>query len=347
MKKPISLLLIITLLLAMAACGRPAPAVNPPLILAEKYLLDLDYEQALLQFEQAIEIEPKNPRGYVGQMVAWIADPGRPEAPPAWPKLPDLPSLPPVDADPKPEDILPVIFDWYKGHDLPEFLRKLIDALLRQWPEAQWLKDELEKLDGAEKPTEGTTKEDPKAKPPLVRQNSYSADETLTDYYTFEYNSYGTRKRYNSYSADGTPDGYSIYEYNSDGTLRRYTSHSADGTPGGYRTYEYNSDGTLRRQNICDSADGMPSDYFTYEYNSDRTEKRINNYNADGTLSFYYTSEYNFDGTLKRQNWYESDGMLSGFSTYEYSSDGTVTRQNVYDADGTLSSYTTYEYGTW
>jgi len=74
MKKLLSLATIAALLLtALATCGKPvAPAVNPPLVLGEKYLTDLDYEAAVLQFEQAISIEPKNPRGYLGKADALL-----------------------------------------------------------------------------------------------------------------------------------------------------------------------------------------------------------------------------------------------------------------------------------
>lgn len=63
MRKIIALVLIFAFaLITFAACVQKPVAVNAPLILGEKYLLDLDYEQALLSFEQALKIEPKNPR---------------------------------------------------------------------------------------------------------------------------------------------------------------------------------------------------------------------------------------------------------------------------------------------
>jgi len=71
-KKSCLFALVATLLLALAACGAPAAIPNPPLVLGEKYLADLDYEQALLQFDQAIAIEPKNPRGYLGKADALL-----------------------------------------------------------------------------------------------------------------------------------------------------------------------------------------------------------------------------------------------------------------------------------
>ena len=71
-KKLLPVALIAAMIVALFACGAPAAVPNPPLVLGEKYLTDLDYEQALLQFVQAITIEPKNPRGYLGKADALL-----------------------------------------------------------------------------------------------------------------------------------------------------------------------------------------------------------------------------------------------------------------------------------
>ena len=81
MKKLTALFLAAVLLLALFACGKESlPISNPPLILAEKFLTDLDYEQAILQFDQAIDIDPKNPRGYLGKADALLHLDRQPEA---------------------------------------------------------------------------------------------------------------------------------------------------------------------------------------------------------------------------------------------------------------------------
>ena len=73
MKKTLSIALAAVLLLALFACGKPyVPAPNLPLVLGEKSLADLDYEAAVLQFDQAIQIDPKNPRGYLGKADALL-----------------------------------------------------------------------------------------------------------------------------------------------------------------------------------------------------------------------------------------------------------------------------------
>ena len=76
MKKPIIIFILLAVLtLSLAACGaQPAPTLTAAdyLDLGEKYLLDLDYDQALVQFLKVIEIEPMNPRGYTGAAEAYV-----------------------------------------------------------------------------------------------------------------------------------------------------------------------------------------------------------------------------------------------------------------------------------
>ena len=65
----------ICLLSLVAACAK----AEKPLIVAElldfgeKYLLEIDYEQAIVQFTKVIEIEPMNVRGYTGMAEAYLA----------------------------------------------------------------------------------------------------------------------------------------------------------------------------------------------------------------------------------------------------------------------------------
>ena len=64
--------LIIT---GLTACTKPThpPTATELLALGEKYLLELNYEQALVQFNKVIEIEPMNPRGYTGAAESYVA----------------------------------------------------------------------------------------------------------------------------------------------------------------------------------------------------------------------------------------------------------------------------------
>ena len=74
-----AVVIIILIMLAACGCGRAAPtaggavqSVAELLSLGEKYLLELDYEQAVVCFTRVIEIEPMNPRGYTGAADAYV-----------------------------------------------------------------------------------------------------------------------------------------------------------------------------------------------------------------------------------------------------------------------------------
>ncbi|MDR1464019.1 MAG: hypothetical protein LBJ11_01790 [Oscillospiraceae bacterium] len=150
-KKLLASLLALALLLSLFACS---PSADGPLTAdawiakGEKYLLDLDYEQAILAFDEAIKIDPKNPRAQIGPVVVWVLNPDRPAAPPVWPS--DLPPLPadspanPLDpANPDPEIILPPILKWLEDHGLLDFLQKLLERLAERWPEIPLFQTEL------------------------------------------------------------------------------------------------------------------------------------------------------------------------------------------------------------
>jgi len=64
--------LVIIPLTACANAEKPLAAAEL-LNLGEKYLLEMDYEQALVYFTKLIEIEPMNPRGYTGAAEVYIA----------------------------------------------------------------------------------------------------------------------------------------------------------------------------------------------------------------------------------------------------------------------------------
>ena len=63
--------IMVSLLAACSQSELPLTAAGL-LDLGEKYLLELNYEQALVQFLAVIEIEPMNPRGYTGAAEAYL-----------------------------------------------------------------------------------------------------------------------------------------------------------------------------------------------------------------------------------------------------------------------------------
>jgi tetratricopeptide (TPR) repeat protein len=75
MRKHIELLAIFIIILSvLTACSKSAPSLTAAelLDLGEKYLLELNYEQAIVHFIELIQIDPKNPRGYLGAAEAYL-----------------------------------------------------------------------------------------------------------------------------------------------------------------------------------------------------------------------------------------------------------------------------------
>ena len=72
MKRVFSLLLILALTLSLAACGN-SNGWQEQYDLGQKYLTEGNYEEAILAFTAAIEIDPKRAPAYVGRGRAYIA----------------------------------------------------------------------------------------------------------------------------------------------------------------------------------------------------------------------------------------------------------------------------------
>ncbi|MCD7804358.1 MAG: tetratricopeptide repeat protein [Oscillospiraceae bacterium] len=75
MKKLLSLILAVLLTVTMfTSCADTAEALTSVYLnLGEKYLTDLDYEEAIVYFNKVIEVEPKNARAYLGSAEAYVA----------------------------------------------------------------------------------------------------------------------------------------------------------------------------------------------------------------------------------------------------------------------------------
>ncbi|WP_031554944.1 tetratricopeptide repeat protein [Oribacterium sp. FC2011] len=66
MKKVSTLLMDILLIVCLCACVSNAQKIHKQLELGNKFLAELDYEQAILAFNKVIKIDPKNTDAYMG-----------------------------------------------------------------------------------------------------------------------------------------------------------------------------------------------------------------------------------------------------------------------------------------
>ena len=73
MKRICSLLLTLALVLGLCACGSKAPTWQEQYDLGVKYLSEGNYEEAIIAFNAAIEIDPKRPEAYAGLADVYAA----------------------------------------------------------------------------------------------------------------------------------------------------------------------------------------------------------------------------------------------------------------------------------
>ena len=75
MKRTIGVMLSVILLLSLCACGKKETATTwqEQYDLGVRYLSDGNYEEAIIAFSAAIEIDPKRPEAYLGAAEAYIA----------------------------------------------------------------------------------------------------------------------------------------------------------------------------------------------------------------------------------------------------------------------------------
>ena len=354
MKRAVSLLLALVLLLTLCGCGKKdddaagAGSWQEQYDLGVRYLSDGNYEEAIIAFTAAIEIDPKRVDAYMGRGDAYLGQGAADEyLTAAFTDFETALSLDDTNADA------------YLGMAEVYIARKQFDEameILRQGVEKtgdQRLADRLAELkDGNIADYWGRT----------LKEIWYDENGALTCWYEYDYNDQGQCIGVTSYGPDGSQIQHMNLRYDEQGReIYAIYSMSHDGEMEGM-TYSYNNAGQ-REKAVYDSGGGMAftydsegreirTDYYdddenedltgyrTYEYGDDYRRESV--YSADGTLNSYMIVIYNGQGRPARQECYSADGALEYYWTHEYDADGKKIACNHYDADGNLTGRNTY-----
>ncbi len=312
MKRITALFLAAVLLLSLAACGAK-DAWQEQYDLGMRYLNDGNYEEAVIAFTAAIEIDPKRSEAYLGAAEAYIAA----------------------------DDIDAAITILEKGYAATnnDTLKKRLDEIKSGTFSDYWGRTRREShYDGAGNLMYWATYEynDAEDKTLCTGFTSYNSRGEQVQHFDRKFNEQG-KCVYDvaGWRDDGTMIGETLI-YNEKGQLMRVPDDESQNI----MVYSYNEEGKTIRIEHYDRKENLLS-YNDIEYGSDY--KRSSKYDANGILNGYYIEYYNQQGKCIRGENYNKDGILISYNTLEYDADGKLIANNRYDADGTLNSRTTFQ----
>ena len=316
---------------------------------AQQYLDELQYEQAIAEYELAIEIEPKNPEAYQALAELYV-------------QIEDYESA---------IMVLERGLEQIESRELGDYLEDVQVSLEEKKAQrlAQEQLDEL--LEGSQEPaTENGLREETiyrddgsycineyDGKGSRLKWTDYNTDGTIN--IVCEYDGNGNQLKQTWYNTDGTIN--IIFEYDRKGNLSKETWYNVDGTI--CSVYEYDGNEKLVKKTWY-NADGTISEYSEYEYDEKGNLSKRTEYNADGTISLVYRYEYDGNGKLVKETGYDSDGTICDYSEYdanrklikfydkgcfwrdEYDTEGNVIKEIIYrDYEETMmDGYWVYEY---
>ncbi len=310
------IVVIITLLVGINLGNSSAGRLREQLELGQKYLEEMKYEEAVVAFNNAIEIDPMNADAYLGLAEVYIRT---------------------GDFDTAYEYAA-------KGYELTgdERLKEKMDMIesgnitaSNGWlmKESFYFEGELKSyvthtydLQGREKTTalyDGAGH--------LIDQGDCKYDEqgrVLIDYslgWTGWYESY-LSKLEREYDMEGNLS--SCKGYDNSGKLM--SEEEYDGT-GRHLAKQYDDSGNLTA-------------YQEYENNAEGKVVSCKWYDGSGNLVSYYENEWDAEGKEISCKWYDGSGNLTSYSENEYDAAGRRSGYKTYDGFGNLQSYHEDEY---
>lgn len=315
--------------------------------LGRRYLNEQNYEQAVLAFTEAIQIDPNRSKSYVGRGEAYLA------------------------AGETAENLAAALADYEKagelGYQEADLWLRLADVYIRQGDfdaaletlrqgleltggnsEIQAKMDELESGNVAD----GDGR--------LRKRSGFDDTGALSWYHILTYDEQGRSSGVTHYDGAGTELGHVdiLYDeqgretqqysfvgstgslireersYDESGNLVRQASYPMDGTIATVNEYTYDEAGHKVRSDTY-TQDGQLMSYLLYGWEEDSEQaSSLEKYSADGNLE--YRVDYAFDeqGRIIRTDTTGPDGELINYIITEY--DGDIVKNTGYDAEGNV-----------
>lgn len=354
MKRIISMFVALAFVVGVSACGQKTPTWQEQYDLGIRYLDEGNYEEAIIAFTAAIEIDPKQAPAYVGRGDAYIGS-GETE-----------------------ENLAAAQADYEQAIELDETKARaylgLADVYIRmgEYDKAlEILKNALEKTNSdqaiADKIAEMESGNIVDDDGHVRRVSYYDENNMLKWYYIYQYEE-GHLSAIATYDHDGVqtskldilydafgnvvqwPGSYSTetgeiwliyrYTYNQNNQKIMSERYDFDGTLVDYTNYFYEND-LLICKKLYDE-DGELEEQDTYEYDEMGNNVKINNFNKSGLMN-YAVLEYDSNGRQISLKNYDPDGKPRNYEIISYDDQGNYSGHKEYDAEGNLIESTVHD----
>ena len=294
MKRLTAGILSLVMLLVLCGCGKKDGETTwqEQYDLGVRYLSDGNYEEAIIAFTAAIEIDPRRAEAYVGRGSAYIG------------------------AGETVKNLAAAQADYEKAIELDdtnaEAYLGLADVYIRQGEY-----DEAANILGRGLEAVGEDAEIAAALEELTEREPEPADATAGEPESgdpiFErFNALCGVIRSEREELDGM---YCIRGYDAAGNCVRTTYCEPDGTVTGESISEYDAAGNMVRSTMY-TPDGELESYTEMENDAAGNQIRGTIYHADGTVEFSWAHEYDADGNLARTTVYNGDGSVQNVAEY-------------------------------
>lgn len=303
-----------------------------------RYLEELSYEEAIVAFTKAIEIDPRQVEAYLGRASAYIYS-GETEENLTL-ALDDYDAVLELDES-EAEAWLGITDIEIRQGDSDRALENLREALEKSGNNETIVQKIKEIESGSIFDTSGNIRE----------RRYYGGNGELWFSVRFSYDMAGKLTEVTSYDATGTQNGHADISYREDGQFSKSYVTNIDmdidmGGTGGIAPVnkEYDEAGNCIKE-IKYTQDGFSVKNTTinsYDNAGNRVREEV--YKPDGELNTIYESEYDESGKAIKRTECRPNGEMKYYSIYEYDSRGNRIKDSRYNEDGSMSGYTIYEY---
>lgn len=293
--------IIVLAVLLLAGCAGQAMTWQQQYDLGIRYLNESNYEEAILAFTQAIEIDPKNVDGYLGRAEAYLGADGE-------------------------ENRALAIADYLTAADIcveqgdSERAEKILNDAQEAVGEEADISDKLYEING---------------KRPISKlENEYYNNGALMVEYVYDGD--GLLIKEIRYDEGGSVIQYYTYEeHDENGNHTAMNTYSSEGD---LWFRDENDENGNRVKQYRYSADGNGSiDYlYLWEYDAKGQVVKHSNYEGGSDLLYYYVYEYDENGNLLKYTNYDENDTVLYYYTYEYDENGNRIKESMYDSNDIL-----------